>query len=1182
MVNPRITIEVFLERTKGTNIAEFQKQLDKMSAKTEKATKYNNEWAMSLPTKRLAGLTKELGPSARGIQIYAAKTRIATMQMNTFKDGLRLMGIVLKDSVTLVGFMNNVMNIFISRFGTMILAFGIFRKTSEAIEHAKESWLKLDTAIRKVSSIVISSTGDMGEATRLLSRQMVQFGLQVGVTFEQMSDTMFFLASAGLKSNQVFNAFVSTMKLVVAASKDLQATAEENKKVVEIMAGLYNVYGETLGRFNDEQEKTLYIAGLLFRTFKTQQILLSELAVGLSFAASQAKVSGISLEELVATIGVLNSNLIKGSKAGTSYANAIRDATKNAGKLKLLFDIDIRGIGKDFSFLRDVIGPLKEQFIETGVGFAELTNLMEVWNVRGLRSVVVLIDKYEHLKQVIDDMGKGVGNLNEAFINVAESYKLQRQLTENIKTILGAAFSVAITGGKNLTNSQKEWNKVLKDSIPFLMAIMFTLGEIVWFINTIVRVFFRVVDTLALILFTINQIGEALLQWGPRGTAGIIEAFENLWERGIKPWARRVKGTLQGIERDAGGMVRFAEILSQPDLKDVADDLTSIEKKAGGISKAFGNVRSASKEAFGVMNDILKEHIVIFDTYKQEIVDFGFDSRVELERLFKVLTYVNGNLTKFGQEIDNLSPQVVEAMQGSFLKWIDYFTDLGKGYNSLNELSKTFHVQETNRLKDRLKSQDLAFKNTMEMMRFQAKEELAGAVYPVEMQQLWNLKRRVAAAKDLKTRLQLMRDFGNDAIIIIQGQLKDISAEFQRETQLFGDMLAGKLRFGFDLSKIDKLTIDDFIQIPDEFEAEFGLEKLSVRLKEIEPIIRNALKGVGEAGLEELRNSVDEFGEVSVNFTKKQKEFYIKALRESIEPTRAIIRRLYRERQEEALNSFKKTIEKYPAAVKDGYEKAKAEILKAVAGGETPDVEAAFAGLDPAVQKQIRADLDFTVTIMRDLSTELLKAYDIIDKETISAFLRDMGLESDELTEKNKALDASIRKLQFEMDSWANIAERAGSIMSDLAFIIGNEFSEGVQQAIDSIDLISNSVAQFIDELGRLQVAQKQATFDWVSFAAIDPVLGIIAAGASLIRGLISIFRKQKEDALKPLSEEILPEDVTRRIAPDFGQARVINQRITLTPIFQFLEASQLSAAQQRNLAFVIFDELRELQQAEG
>jgi hypothetical protein len=65
----------------------------------------------------------------------------------------------------------------------------------------------------------------------------------------------------------------------------------------------------------------------MFAAFRTQQILLDELAVGLSFAASQAKVSGISIEELIASIAVLNTNLVKGSKAGTSYANAIKTKT---------------------------------------------------------------------------------------------------------------------------------------------------------------------------------------------------------------------------------------------------------------------------------------------------------------------------------------------------------------------------------------------------------------------------------------------------------------------------------------------------------------------------------------------------------------------------------------------------------------------------------------------------------------------------------------------------------------------------------------------------------------------------------------------------------------------------------------------------------------------------------------
>jgi hypothetical protein len=77
------------------------------------------------------------------------------------------------------------------------------------------------------------------------------------------------------------------------------------------------------------------------------------------------------------------------------------------------------------------------------------------------------------------------------------------------------------------------------------------------------------------------------------------------------------------------------------------------------------------------------------------------------------------------------------------------------------------------------------------------------------------------------------------------------------------------------------------------------------------------------------------------------------------------------------------------------------------------------------------------------------------------------------------------------------------------------------------------------------------------------------------------MFKEQEEDERR-LDEEFLPDDAARRVAQDFGQSRVINQRITLTVPFQLLDPSQLTEAVQRRITLMVRDQLRELEQTQG
>jgi hypothetical protein len=283
--NPRITIETLLQRVNPKDIKNLEKQLSgvssKVTADAKKLSKKQDYLAASAER-----LTAEYNRGQRAMVIWAAKVRIATSQVTTFNEGMQLGTIVLKDMFTKVGFLNAALNIFISRFGTMIAIFFVFRQISQFVTLMKESWEDFDTSFRRVSSLVISSSEDMGKSMKILMTDMVQFAIRFGVSLEQLSNTMFFLASAGYESAEIHNLFAAAQKLVIATSKDLTASVEENKKAVEIFAGTMRVMGPTLKGFNTEQDKANYLAGVFFKTFQKNQILLDELAVGLSFATS--------------------------------------------------------------------------------------------------------------------------------------------------------------------------------------------------------------------------------------------------------------------------------------------------------------------------------------------------------------------------------------------------------------------------------------------------------------------------------------------------------------------------------------------------------------------------------------------------------------------------------------------------------------------------------------------------------------------------------------------------------------------------------------------------------------------------------------------------------------------------------------------------------------------------------
>jgi TP901 family phage tail tape measure protein len=1103
--------------------------------------------------------------------------------MNSARDALRLMGIVLKDSVTLVGFMNNVMNIFISRFGTMILAFGIWRKTTEAIQAAKEAWLQLDTAIRKVSSIVVSATGDIGLSTEVLARQMIGFSLQFGVTYQQMSDTMFFLASAGLNSIEIYKTFESTMRLVVAASKDLEATAEENKRVVEIMAGLYNVYGDTLSRFNDEQEKTTHIAGVLFQTFKTQQILLSELAVGLSFASSQAKISGISMEELIATIGVMNTNLIKGSKAGTSYANAIRDATRNADKLRKMFDIDITGLGENFSFLESVVEPLARSFEETGLGIKQINELMQIWNVRGLRSIVVQIDKLEEIKKLMADYGHGVENLDEAFEKVTNSYKLQKQLSENIKTILSAMFGIAITGGKGMTRAQIEFNDVLKSAIPTLTLLITGFGYAVFLLNSGVRMLWRIIQSVALLAATVARFLNAVKNAVQGNFDAAREQLKNIG-KDFDKLGDNWKGTIEGIKKDSKGIKDvFREVFGDAEkpIEELARSLQSLPSLLKDAALAVSLDAKDAAKSYDAHAKALTGQYILWDKLGKKKIEVA-TSDVAAVAYIKSIENADEALKVI---LDGMN--TIEIESASFSKTLDKIFSGADPTKYLSEVNKRFAIIEKKNLKERLEYLGRSYAERRQALELNRDDEINGLeAFSDRGLAVWAKYYKddeVLLTEHLGIQKKESESYIRAETAIIRKGLNDRLDAYREFIKHAGDEMGRFVRTSLTLQDmLFNVGLDDIRVEVDPFIESFGLEKFLPEIERLGPEVMGTINQVAQEGITLLTGKVDELGKAVTQLTRGEEEALRNVLKSRFEPYLKEIEAIYEKQQEFVFNAARFKMKELADFSEGELLAIKAALAQAAAGGVV-DTEKLFEGVKDDTREAIKSIFNRMVADIRELGEGPASVMQAVLTAGYDEVFAIIGIHQDELTEKAEQTRLAIRKMSLEMQWWAKISHQTGEILADLTYLIGNEFSDGVQQTIATIEVLADGVSRLAKEFEELK--RQMLTFEAFSFLSLGGISSLLGIGAAVIgiaRQITSIFRKEEEEQLKPLSDEFLPEDATRRIAPDFGQARVVNQRITLSPIFQFLEASQLSAAQQRNLAFTIFDELQELQQVEG
>jgi len=265
-----------------------------------------------------------------------------------------------------------------------------------AISAATKEWISFQTEMSRVETVTRGSA----KALKVLESGIKDFAATSKASFKDTASAVYALGSAGLTSAQQLGGLNHVMNVAIGTGANVEQTAK-------LMSGAFNVFGKKLKDATTDAARWKKIADTISFTYSTQQVELSELATALGYVASVGSLVDITFEELVTTIGVLNTGMLKGSKSGTSLVNAFIQLANKSDKLSTIgIDIDT---SKPLKF-KDVMDQLYATFGKNKLSLEGLQKIMSVFGIRGGRAVGLLLTNYKFFN---DSLKKGTENAKD-------------------------------------------------------------------------------------------------------------------------------------------------------------------------------------------------------------------------------------------------------------------------------------------------------------------------------------------------------------------------------------------------------------------------------------------------------------------------------------------------------------------------------------------------------------------------------------------------------------------------------------------------------------------------------------------------------------------------------------------------------------------------------------------------
>lgn len=251
---------------------------------------------------------------------------------------------------------------------------------------------------------VAAISGATGKSFTNLQDNAESLGASTIFTAKEVAALSEEFAKLGFSSSEIEQVTESTLSLAQVTGADLRRAAEVAGSTLRI----FGMDASDLGQANDVVATAISRSALDFESF----------AETMKYAGSQAAISGISMEELSAAMGVLANRGVKGSIAGT--------------RLRMIF-----------AKLEQEGGNVHDKFLELISGSVTMTEAIERFGIRAASAVPVLQQNREEFFKLEKEMRNSAGTLDLMQEKMdATSFAAQKKLKsalENVSIQFGKA-----------------------------------------------------------------------------------------------------------------------------------------------------------------------------------------------------------------------------------------------------------------------------------------------------------------------------------------------------------------------------------------------------------------------------------------------------------------------------------------------------------------------------------------------------------------------------------------------------------------------------------------------------------------------------------------------------------------------------------------------------------------------
>ena len=247
------------------------------------------------------------------------------------------------------------------------------------------SVIELDSAFRQLQAISASTNNEMVS----MKQNLILVAQASKFSAAEVGNTAVLLAQAGFSIGEISQ----SMKGIIALA---QATGTDLGKSVDVVTSVLSVFNKGAG-------ETDQVVNQLTEALNRSKLDINKMALGIQYAGNIAADSGITFEELTASLGAMaNAGIRSGSTLGTGLRQMFIDLQKPSEKLKeklsslglSLDQVDLKSYG-----LIGVLENLKNAGFTTGDAF-------KTFEVRAASAFAALsgnMDDFNQLKEGLND-----------------------------------------------------------------------------------------------------------------------------------------------------------------------------------------------------------------------------------------------------------------------------------------------------------------------------------------------------------------------------------------------------------------------------------------------------------------------------------------------------------------------------------------------------------------------------------------------------------------------------------------------------------------------------------------------------------------------------------------------------------------------------------------------------------